>query len=98
MIAISNYIKSKPNLSGLLGNPYALNSDKYKGPSVSSLRSVVWDQDVGLWTAPFIMSGIYKVVRRSNELLGFKYGKEFIYTEITSFQKGIMGYLKSIQC
>ena len=96
MIAISNYIKSKPNLSGLLGNPYALNSDKYKGPSVSSLRSVEWDQDAGLWTAPFIMSGINtRVVRRSNELLGFKYGKEFIYTEVTSFQKGIMGYLKS---
>ena len=96
MIAISNYIKSKPNLSGLLGNPYALNSDKYEGPSVSSLRSVEWDQDVGLWTAPFIMSGINtRVVRRSNELLGFKYGKEFIYTEVTSFQKGIMGYLKS---
>ena len=58
MIAISNYIKSKPNLSGLLGNPYALNSDNYESPSVSSLRSVEWDQDVGLWTAPFIMSGI----------------------------------------
>ena len=42
------------------------------------------------------MSGINtRVVRRSNELLGFKYGKEFIYTEVTSFQKGIMGYLKS---
>ena len=96
MIAISNYIKSKPNLSGLLGNPYALNSDYYESPSVSSLRSVEWDQDVGLWTAPFIMSGINtRVVRRSNELLGFKYGKEFIYTEVTSFQKGIMGYLKS---
>ena len=96
MIAISNYIKSKPNLSGLLGNPYALNSDKYKGPSVSSLRSVEWDQDAGLWTAPFIMSGINtRVVRRSNELLGFKYGKKFIYTEVTSFQKGIIGYLKS---
>ena len=96
MIAISNYIKSKPNLSGLLGNPYALNSDKYEGPSVSSLRSVVWDKDVGLWTAPFIMSGINaRVVRRSNELLGFKYGKKFIYTEVTSFQKGLRGYLKS---
>ena len=46
MIAISNYIKSKPNLSGLLGNPYALNSDKYECPSVSSLRSVFWDKDV----------------------------------------------------
>ena len=83
MIAISNYIKSKPNLSGLLGNPYALNSDNYESPSVSSLRSVVWDQDVGLWTAPFIMSGINtRVVRRSNELLGLMYGKEFLLSLI----------------
>ena len=96
MIAISKYIKSKQNFSGLLGNPYALNSDGFTGPSVSSLRSVEWDHHVKLWTAPFIMSGINtRIVRRSNELLGFKYGKDFIYNEVTSFQKGIVGYIKS---
>jgi saccharopine dehydrogenase (NAD+, L-glutamate forming) len=42
------------------------------------------------------MSGINtRIVRRSNELLGFKYGKDFIYNEVTSFQKGIVGYIKS---
>ena len=80
MIAISKYIKSKPDLSGLLSNPYALNSVNYNGPSISSLRSVEWDKDIESWLAPFIMSGINtRIVRRSNELLDFKYGEQFKY-------------------
>ena len=96
MIAISKYIKSKPDLSGLLSNPYALNSVNYNGPFISSLRSVEWDKDIESWLAPFIMSGINtRIVRRSNELLGFKYGKQFKYSEVTSYPKGLKGYIKS---
>ena len=96
MIAISKYIKSKPDLSGLLSNPYALNSADYNGPSISSLRSVEWDKDLELWLAPFIMSGINtRIVRRSNELLDFKYGDQFKYSEVTSYPKGLKGYIRS---
>ncbi len=96
MIAISKYIESKPNLSGLLSNPYALNSAGYNGPSISSLRSVEWDKDIESWLAPFIMSGINtRIVRRSNELLDFKYGEQFKYSEVTSYPKGLKGYLRS---
>ena len=97
MIAISAYIKSNPSLSSLLGNAYALNSTSYNGPRVSSLRSIKWDDEVKLWLAPFIMSGINtRIVRRSNEMLKFKYGKEFLYSEVTSFSKGFKGYIKSL--
>ena len=97
MIAISSYIKSNPTLSGLLGNPYALNSAAFNGPPVSSLRSIKWDDEAKLWLAPFVMSGINtRIVRRSNELLGFKYGKNFLYSEVTSFSKGFKGYTKSL--
>ena len=96
MIAISKYIKSRPGLSGLLGNPYALNSENYNGPSISSLRSVKWDKDIELWLAPFIMSGINtRIVRRSNELLDFKYGDNFKYSEVTSYPKGIRGFFRA---
>ena len=96
MIAISKYIKSKPDLSGLLGNPYALNSENYNGPSISSLRSVKWDKDIESWLAPFIMSGINtRIVRRSNELLDFKYGDQFKYSEVTSYPRGLKGFLRS---
>ena len=96
MVAISKYIKSKPNLSGLLSNPYALNSADYNGPSISSLRSVEWDKDIESWLAPFIMSGINtRIVRRSNELLDFEYGEQFKYSEVTSYPKGLIGYIRS---
>ena len=78
------------------GNPYALNSADYNGPSISSLRSVEWDKDLELWLAPFIMSGINtRIVRRSNELLDFKYGDQFKYSEVTSYPKGLKGYIRS---
>ena len=60
MIKISDYVRSKPELSGLLGNPHALNPDPqiFKGVDEPSLRSVKWDKDMNLWIYPFIMSGI----------------------------------------
>tara|TARA_Y100001970_G_scaffold286090_1_gene407409 strand:- start:244 stop:1482 length:1239 start_codon:yes stop_codon:yes gene_type:complete len=99
MINISSYISSKPELSGLLGNPYALNPDGQLlgGPDGSSLRSVKWDEKTNLWTCPFIMSGINtRVVRRSNALMGFLYGKDFKYSEVYSFNKGFFGFIRSV--
>ena len=45
MINISSYINSRPDLSGLLADPYALNPDGQLsgGPDGPSLRSVEWD-------------------------------------------------------
>ena len=80
MIKISDYVRSKPELSGLLGNPHALNPDPqiFKGVDEPSLRSVKWDKDINLWIYPFIMSGINtRIVRRSNALMNFLYGKSF---------------------
>ena len=99
MINISAYISSRPELAGLLGNPYALNPDGQllDGPDGSSLRSVKWDEKLNLWTCPFIMSGINtRVVRRSNALTGYSYGKDFKYSEVYSFNKGLLGFMKSI--
>ena len=98
MINISSYISSRPELSGLLGNPYALNPDAQllNGPDGSSLRSVKWDEKTKLWTCPFIMSGINtRVVRRSNALMGYSYGEGFKYSEVYSFNKGFFGFMKS---
>jgi short subunit dehydrogenase-like uncharacterized protein len=99
MIKISEYVSSKPELSGLLGNPHALNPDPQitKGVDEPSLRSVKWDEDMNLWIYPFIMSGINtRIVRRSNALMNFLYGKSFRYSEVSSYSKGSLGYIKSI--
>ncbi len=99
MINISSYINSRPDLSGLLSNPYALNpgGQLLGGPDGSSLRSVKWDKDMNLWICPFIMSGFNtRVVRRSNALMGFLYGDSFNYSEVYSFSKGFSGFIKSL--
>ena len=99
MIKISDYVRSKPELSGLLGNPHALNPDPqiFKGVDEPSLRSVKWDKDMNLWIYPFIMSGINtRIVRRSNALMNFLYGQSFSYSEVSSHSKGVFGYFRSI--
>jgi len=98
MINISNYIKVHPKISGLLGNQYALNpTNDLKGPDQVSLRSVKWDKRRNFWIAPFIMSGINtRVVRRSNAIMEFIYGKNFLYSEVYSFPKGFFGFIKAL--
>jgi len=99
MINISEYIKNRPKLGGLLGNPYALDPTlrRFKSSDKSSLRTIKWDEEMMFWTAPFIMSGINtRVVRRSNALLNFQYGNNFRYNEVSSFSKGLLGFMKSL--
>jgi len=99
MIKISDYVRSKPELSGLLGNPHALNPDPqiFKGVDEPSLRSVKWDKNMNLWIYPFIMSGINtRIVRRSNALMDFLYGRSFKYSEVSSYSEGVFGYFRSI--
>ena len=99
MINISSYINSRPDLSGLLGDPYALNPDGQLsgGPDGPRLRSVKWDKNMKFWICPFIMSGINtRVVRRSNALMGFLYGDSFKYSEVYSFNRGFFGFINSL--
>ncbi|PRP94024.1 saccharopine dehydrogenase family protein [Enhygromyxa salina] len=52
------------------------------------------DDDLGMWTAPFVMAAVNaKVVRRSNALLDFAYGRDFRYEESTSTGPGLKGLL-----
>ncbi len=98
MIKISDYVRSQTRTSGCR-NPHALNPDPqiFKGVDEPSLRSVKWDKDMNLWIYPFIMSGINtRIVRRSNALMNFLYGRSFRYSEVSSHSKGFFGYFRSI--
>lgn len=54
------------------------------------------DPDRGVWTAPFLMSGINtRIVRRSNALLGFPYGRDFAYDEAVDTGRGLRGRLRA---
>ena len=61
------------------------------------LNSVRWDGRIKKWTAPFLMSGINtRIVRRTNAIANFSYGKNFKYNEMSSYDQGLGGFLKAL--
>ncbi|MCB9642218.1 MAG: saccharopine dehydrogenase NADP-binding domain-containing protein [Myxococcales bacterium] len=94
MLHLLEEAKKDPSIRRVLGNPYGLNpKDATSGPDGSDQMSVRWDADLKRWTAPFIMASINtRIVRRSNALLDFKYGKDFRYSEVMSLPKGLGGW------
>jgi short subunit dehydrogenase-like uncharacterized protein len=71
-----------PSLIKVLQNPFAL-SGGFTGPDQPHGMAAVEDEDIGSWSAPFIMASINtKNVHRSNALMGHAYGKDFVYDEM----------------
>ena len=70
-------------------DPYGLSPDRAAEPSLGDERDLAWvryDTDLRMWTGPFPMAGINtRVVRRSNALQGWAYGRRFRYREVTGF-------------
>jgi short subunit dehydrogenase-like uncharacterized protein len=79
------------NLVSLLKNPFVL-TPGFEGPKQPPGNKPVFDQDLNSWTAPFAMSTINtRNVHRSNLLMGFPYGKEFVYDEMVLTGPGEQG-------
>lgn len=75
-------IKREPELLARLLNPFAL-CGEYKGPTQPRGDKPVFDEELGSWSAPFIMATINtKNVHRSNALLNHHYGVDFVYDEM----------------
>ena len=81
----------------ILADPYALNPPgQREGPDGRDQQTLLYDRDVGAWTAPFVMAGINtRVVRRTNALLGYPYGRDFRYSEATLMGDGVAGWMKA---
>ena len=79
----------------LVSDPHALSPDRDAEPDhgkESDLRGVERSDDLGTWFGPFVMAGINtRVVRRSNALRGWEYGRSFKYREVQAFGDGIQG-------
>jgi short subunit dehydrogenase-like uncharacterized protein len=70
------------SLVALLRSPFAL-TPGFEGPKQPPGNRPLFDQDLDAWTAPFVMSTINtRSVHRSNFLMGFPYGKDFVYDEM----------------
>jgi short subunit dehydrogenase-like uncharacterized protein len=86
----------------LLDDPYALDpaprdagSDATPGGGgldAPDARGVSWEPRLGRWTAPFVMAAINtRVVRRSNAVAGYPYGRDFRYCERMTVPGGVAG-------
>ncbi|XOV89997.1 MAG: saccharopine dehydrogenase family protein [Pseudomonadota bacterium] len=82
------------SLRELLADPYSLDPRNMpRGPDGPDQTGAVYDRDFRKWTAPFVMAGINtRVVRRSNALMGYPYGKDFRYDEAMLTSDGPLGY------
>ena len=95
MVALMDEASRDRAVRRLLNDPYALDPDRGEpGPDGHDQRGVRWDRDLAQWTGPFLMAAINtRVVRRSNALLGYAWGRDFRYREAMSFGKGAKGWL-----
>jgi short subunit dehydrogenase-like uncharacterized protein len=85
------------NVARMIRDPYGLNpEDERNGPDGYDQQGARFDDDAQTWTAPFIMAGINtRVVRRSNALSGYAYGRDFRYHEASIAGKGFGGRVKA---
>src|SRR5712672_2479293 len=83
------------SLVALLKNPFVL-TPGFEGPKQPPGNRPVLDEDLKSWTAPFVMSTINtRNVHRSNLLMGFPYGKDFVYDEMVLTGPGAQGEAKA---
>jgi short subunit dehydrogenase-like uncharacterized protein len=84
--------KADKSRAKLMADPYALSPDRSAEPDLGDerdLRTMKRDTELGAWLAPFMMAGINtRVVRRSNSLQDWSYGRKFRYREVMGFRSG----------
>jgi short subunit dehydrogenase-like uncharacterized protein len=72
----------QPEMIGVLMNPFALTGE-FAGPEQPSGLAPIYEEDLGSWSAPFVMATINtKNIHRSNFLLAHEYGADFVYDEM----------------
>lgn len=94
-------VRDDPGARRVLSDPYALSPSRAEEPRSGSrrpeglaglLRKVVpveRDPTSGRWHGPFVMAGFNtRVVRLSNTLTDWSYGRDFRYREVVDFGKG----------
>lgn len=84
----------------IVADPYALSPERAAEPALGDERELSWaryDPSLGQWTGPFLMAGFNtRVVRRSNALQGWAYGRRFRYREVTGFGAGPAAHVRAL--
>ncbi len=79
------------SLVAMLQNHFVL-TPGFEGPKQPRGNKPLLDEDLGSWTAPFVMASINtRNVHRSNMLMNFPYGRDFVYDEMIVTGPGEQG-------
>jgi short subunit dehydrogenase-like uncharacterized protein len=79
------------SLVAILRNPFAL-TPGFEGPKQPPGNKPIFDEELNSWNAPFVMATINtRNVHRSNVLMGFPYGRDFVYDEMMATGPGEKG-------
>ena len=91
-------VRQDPQVGEVIKDPYALNPlNMPQGPDGPDQVAAIYDSHFRQWTAPFVMAAINtRVVRRTNALLGYRYGQQFRYDEAILTGAGPVGYMKAM--
>jgi len=100
MLVMFEQLERDPSKRRILGDPYALSPDRAKEPDLGrqpDMAGFAYDDFVGRRTAPFVMASVNtRVVRRTNALLGYAYGRTFRYREVSAVPRGLRGLAFSV--
>ncbi len=97
MLEVMRTASSDPEARRLMQDPYTLTEDRSAEPEFGAQPDLRWRRGAeiapelaGYWTAPFVMAAINnRIVRRSNALLDYGYGRRFEYGEQMSVGRSI---------
>ena len=97
--AMAQAVAADRSLMGVLADPYSLSPDRSAEPDLgreSDAVAIRHDASVGAWVGPFVM-GPYntRVVRLSNALSGWSYGRGFRYREAMAFGSDLLAPLRA---
>jgi short subunit dehydrogenase-like uncharacterized protein len=98
MIEFLRTTSSDPEARRLMNDPYTLTPDRGAEPELGPQPDVRWRRGgeiapelTGYWTGAFVMAATNtRIVRRSNALLDYAYGRRFEYAEQISLGKSIV--------
>ena len=93
-------VKNDRSLMSILADPYALSPERDDEPELgdqADLRGAEYSAELGTGFGPFVMAPINtRVVRRSNALQDWGYGRRFRYREVMAFGSGFLGRVKAL--
>lgn len=80
-------MSAQPSLRKVIGDPYGLSPNRSAEPNKDGYDNAKarYLDELGVWTSPFVMATFNtRIVRRSNALLDYAYGRDFQYQEYSA--------------